>query len=108
MEKHTEPETSGQTSFEDRLRYIRGNLNQTEFSNLIGVHRNTVSGWETGTLMLSCENLVNFRELLNVNLNWLFSGKDVLFLDDLELATDQEAEGDRPISRVVVIHRGGK
>lgn len=52
-----------------------------EFANLVRVHRNTVSEWETGFMMPGCEILANFIKMLNANLNRLFLGKDGPFLD---------------------------
>ena len=95
-------------SFGERIKYIRGNLTQTAFSDLMGVHRNTVRGWEEGTAAPGREILVRFMELFKVNLNWLFSGKGEPFLGDQGL-TDEPAAGTGQLSsRVVVIHRGRK
>ena len=108
MERQIKPETeiTGQTSFGKRIRFIRGNLTQVEFADLMGAHRNTVSGWETGTLTPGCETLVNFMEILNVNLNWLFSGKDEPHLDDdwQEAAPARKAK--RLVSQIVLVRRG--
>ena len=92
----------------ERLRYARGNLSQVEFAELLGAHRNTVRDWETGSSIPKSEIIVRLLGILNVNLNWLFSGEGEPFLDGQEFAGDQAAGSDRSSSRVVVIHRVGK
>ena len=90
-------------SFGDRIRFVRGNLSQTEFGDLVGAHRNTVRGWEEGATSPSNKILINFMELLNVNLTWLFSGKGAPFLDGQE----QKSEPAAKPARIVPINRGG-
>lgn len=89
----------------ERIRSIRGKLKQTEFSDRLGVHRNTVQGWEAGLSAPSGETLVLFLEILKVNLNWLFSGKGEPYLDAGEQIEEPPAKPERPISRIVVINR---
>jgi transcriptional regulator with XRE-family HTH domain len=69
-------------SFGDNIRFIRGNLSQAEFGLLFHVHRNTVSLWETDFTMPQGEIIIQLHDLLNVNLNWLFSGEGEPYRDE--------------------------
>ena len=61
-------------SFGDRIKFIRGNLSQDEFANLLDTHRNSVSAWERNEGMPQADAIASLHEMLNVNLNWLFTG----------------------------------
>jgi len=69
-------------TFGDRIKFIRGNLSQDEFANLLDVHRNTLSAWENNEAMPQGEAAIQFYDLLNVNLNWLFTGNGEPYIDE--------------------------
>ncbi len=69
-------------TFGDRIRFIRGNLSQEEFTNLLGVHRNTLRAWENSETMPQGEAAIQLYDLLNVNLNWLFTGNGEPYIDE--------------------------
>ena len=79
-------------SFGERIRYIRGNLNQEEFGLLFHVHRNTVGLWEKNQNMPQAEIITSMNQILNVNLNWLFTGEGEPFLIDYH-QPDDDAPG---------------
>ena len=91
----------------ERLRFARGNLSRVEFAELLGAHVNTVRNWETGSSIPKSEIIVRLLEILNVNLNWLFSGKGKPYLDDQASVIYPDAIDDQPISRIIVVRRGG-
>ena len=64
-----------QTSIGDRVRYIRGSLEQPEFAKEIGVTRNTISGYENNNIIPSGKVLLQLYEKFNANINWLLSGE---------------------------------
>jgi len=70
-------------NFGDRIKIIWGGLSQEDFAAFLSVHRNTVRGWESNKGMPNKEIITQFHEILNVNLNWLFSGKGEPYLTDL-------------------------
>ena len=69
-------------SFGNRIRFVKGNLSQEEFGVLFHVHRYTVRAWENNEAMPQGEIIIQFYELLNVNLNWLFSGEGEPYIDE--------------------------
>jgi len=91
----------------ERIRYIRANLSQTEFGDLVGAHRNTVRTWEEGATTPNNKILINFMELLNVDLTWLFSGKGEPFLDSQEQKGEPVAEPGKSNTRIALINRVG-
>jgi transcriptional regulator with XRE-family HTH domain len=66
----------------DRIRFVRGNQSQEEFGVLFHVHRNTVRAWENNESMPQGETITQFYDLLNVNLNWLFTGNGEPYIDE--------------------------
>ena len=68
-------------SFGDRIRFVRGNRSQNEFALLFNVHRNTVSLWERNQMMPQAEVITSMHEMLNIDLNWLFTGKGEPYID---------------------------
>jgi len=68
-------------NFGERIKIIRGGLSQEYFAAFLGVHRNTVQNWESNKSMPSKEIISHLHEIFNVNLKWLFSGKDNPYLN---------------------------
>ena len=66
---------SEETTFADRIKFIRGSLTQTEFCRKLGINRNTLIKYETNKGFPDFERLQKIHEKLNVNINWLLSGK---------------------------------
>ena len=62
-------------SLGNRIRYVRGDLSQGEFAEILGARRNTISAWERNISMPGGEFLLRIYEEFNVNLNWLLSGE---------------------------------
>ncbi len=54
-----------------RLRRIRGGDSRTRFATKLGVHENTIGGYERGDRFPSSDFLIAVSETHNVNLNWL-------------------------------------
>lgn len=80
----SENKKSDPTSIGERIRFVRGDLSQIEFGDMLGAPRSTVRRWERGLATPSNEILVRFMDLLHVDLLWLFSGKGKPYLDDQE------------------------
>ena len=59
----------------DRLRMLRGELKQSDFAQILGVHRNSVTRWELGEWLPTGAVLIKLHEILNIDLNWLRLGK---------------------------------
>lgn len=51
---------------------IRKGLNQTEVANYIGVHRQTVYGWEMGEKCPSRKNMIKLAQLFDTRVDELF------------------------------------
>lgn len=62
--------------FGDRLKILRGNLNQDEFSSKVGFHKNTIGRWERGE---QSPNVADVNRILatfpNINPTWLLTGE---------------------------------
>lgn len=56
---------------------IRKGLNQTEVARLLGVHRQTVYGWEMGEKCPNRSNMIKLAQLFNTSVDELFfSGRN--------------------------------
>jgi len=61
------------TAFPNRLRELRGNVNQTEFASKIGVKQTTYSSWERGEKEPDFSTVGRICEIFKVSRDWLFS-----------------------------------
>ena len=51
-------------------------LSQTELAEKLGLSRQTIYKWETGTVIPAAENLSALAKLYHVSLDWLVNGVD--------------------------------
>ena len=65
-------------SFQERLFDLRrqSGLSQEELANLLGVTRQAVQKWESGTSRPDMDNLVSLAEYFKVSLDYLVTGKE--------------------------------
>lgn len=63
-----------ETDLGRRLLAIRGQRSRSEFATLLGVHENTLGGYERGSRQPDWDFLVKLTEKAGVNLNWLVTG----------------------------------
>lgn len=68
-------------SLGSRLKLARGNTSQKAFAAELGVHENTVSNAERRDSAPQ-DYLVKIAQARNVNLNWLLTGRGVMFVDE--------------------------
>jgi transcriptional regulator with XRE-family HTH domain len=62
-------------TFKERIKYLRGEKTQSEFAAIIGATKQKISNYEAGIIKPSFEILEQIAEKLNVNINWLLTGK---------------------------------
>lgn len=77
--------------FVERLKRLRAekNMSQKEFSDLVGITQQTLSGYETGKMKPPFEVLVNISKNTSVSLDWLCGLSDRMKPDDeYELYSD--------------------
>lgn len=67
------------SSLGDRIRVIRktNRLNQTEFSNLIGISQATLSEIKKDKYNPSIETIFSIYKVFKTNLNWLILGEEI-------------------------------
>ncbi len=58
-----------------RIAALRGLMKQSEFAESLGVHRNSVVGWESGKRLPDGESLVRMAEKFNADIQALLLGK---------------------------------
>ncbi len=63
------------TGIGDRLRGVRGQLTQAEFSARLGVHRKTVERWESGERIPDGESLLSLKREFGIDPGWLLTGE---------------------------------
>lgn len=70
--------------FVERLKRLRAenNMSQKEFSDLVGVTQQTLSGYETGKMKPPFDVLVNIAKSTRVSLDWLCGLSDRMNPDD--------------------------
>ena len=66
---------SSTTGIGDRLRGVRGQLTQAEFSARLGVHRKTVERWESGERIPDGESLLSLKREFGIDPGWLLTGE---------------------------------
>lgn len=59
-----------------RIAALRGAMKQSEFAERLGVHRNSVVGWEAGKRLPDGESLVRMSEQFNADIHVLLMGKE--------------------------------
>lgn len=87
----------------ERIRRARrhAGMSQVQLAAVINVRRSAVSNWESvSDVHPAMANLVGIANACNVSLDWLGTGRGVLFADDLEQVQAADAELiDAPIER---------
>lgn len=59
------------------------NLNKSQFSELTGISRSQLTGYESGSNMPGYESIKGTIEAIpNLNLNWLYTGTEPKFIDN--------------------------
>ncbi len=87
-------------SFGDRIRFVRGNLSQDEFANMLGSSRNVVSRWECENILPKGSIILRIFEVFNVNINWLLSDKGDPYIDDLDRLDEKQTSFEKLDKRI--------
>lgn len=58
----------------ERLKDVRGNVSQTEFAQIFGLHRNTLVKYETGTQLPTTDFITQLCNKYNISSDWLLFG----------------------------------
>lgn len=58
-----------------RIAALRGAMKQSEFAERLGVHRNSVVGWEAGKRLPDGESLVRMSEEFGADISYILMGK---------------------------------
>ncbi len=66
----------------DRIKIIRGNLEQKEFAKKIGVHRNVLASWENNRGLPGGNSLLKIYKEFGANIHWLLSGEGEMYVDE--------------------------
>lgn len=64
-------------SIGDRVKQIRGEMNQRSFAEKLGVSLGSVSQIEQGKAMPSGDFLFKIHSIFGVDINWLFTGMNI-------------------------------
>lgn len=62
------------SSIGERVKQVRGALNQRDFAELLGVAKGSISQIEQGKAMPSGDFLLKIKQALDVDMNWLLTG----------------------------------
>ena len=73
-----------------RIKQIRlsMNINQTSYAELTNTSQSNISKYERGELKPTLEFLISLHEKLNVNINWVLTGKGSMFNHDVQSDID--------------------
>ena len=79
-----------------RIKELRKELNLTmeEFGKHLGVKRNTVSQWESGTNKVTDQMIKSICREFHVDYTWLTTGEGKMFFDSDESLKDNELLND--------------
>lgn len=58
----------------ERLKDVRGNVSQTEFAQIFGLHRNTLVKYETGLQLPTTDFITQLCNKFNISSDWLLFG----------------------------------
>lgn len=61
----------------ERVKHVRGELNQRDFAELLGVAKGSISQIEQGKAMPSGDFLLKIKQALDVDMNWLLTGMGI-------------------------------
>ncbi len=73
-----------------RLVQIRGQKSQAAFAQELGVHKNTLGGYERGERKPDSDSLVRLMEA-GYNANWILTGQGPMMLAEMEKASPEPA-----------------
>lgn len=65
----------------DRIKAVRGALNQDEFAQALGVNRNTLRTYERGTSQPNAIFLADLSSKFHVNPTWILFGEGSMYVD---------------------------
>jgi len=100
-----EPE---ETTFADRIKFIRGSLTQVEFCRKLGINRNTLIKYETKKGFPDFERLQKIHEKFKVNINWLITGEGNLYLKRLKHPPNIESRIIKLEARIMALEKKGE
>jgi len=73
-------------------------LNQTQFAAKLSTSQNLISKYEKGDVEVPYKIINNLHKILNININWLLTGKGEMFIKDLN-SVDKVADPKQPYSQ---------
>ena len=94
-----------ETTMAERIRHIRGSLTKIEFSNELGIFRNTLQKWEANKGFPDFESLLKLHKIFKVNINWLISGEGKAYLTRLKNPPDIETRIIKMESRITALEK---
>lgn len=68
----------------ERLKLIRGKLSRDKFSDLLGVHRNTLGNYENAVRTLGADMLIGLTDI-GINPMWVLKGEGDILIPESEL-----------------------
>lgn len=70
----------------ERLKLIRGKLSRDKFSDLLGVHRNTLGNYENAVRTLGADMLIGLTDI-GINPMWVLKGEGEILIPEEDLGT---------------------
>lgn len=90
------PQGEQMSTFQERIRYVRGNLSRDDFAESIGVHKNTVGRYERGESEPELTIISKICAKYNVEPKWLISGEGIApNVDDEQMVPFYTEDGHR-------------
>lgn len=87
----------------ERIKKIRGEKSQEEFSAEVGVHKNTLSRWERGERTPDHNDLIRLLEIHpEINPAWLLTGENPMRRTDAEGRAHQTSGTDLDVDRLTL------
>jgi transcriptional regulator with XRE-family HTH domain len=83
----------------DRIKYVRGDLNQEDFAKKLGVSLGAVQNWEINEKIPKGDFLIRFREEFNVDINWLLKGEGDPYLIEKNPNKTNHIQGKNPYTQ---------
>ncbi len=87
-----------------RLKYLREfvlEMSQAEFSDKLGIKRNSLSNYERGIREMNYELLMKLKNIFGVNINWLLTGEGKMFIQEKDKKEEKEKDYKKMIIEII-------
>jgi phage repressor protein C with HTH and peptisase S24 domain len=83
----------------DRLKTVRGEESQEQFSSRFGIHRNTLAKWESGERSIDLSVLVSIMRHYGISSQWMILGTGDMYGGPEQMHRSEGGQGTTPLAQ---------